>query len=308
MARTISITDDMYRSFIDEEINKGRSLADIKATEDFKSVGGTFLRAATALEAMQDSAKNTAPARELPAWFIEWKNALINQVAQTAESAWFKLGTQIDQELSAAKDGFDTSLEKLKARITTRDEQITNQEIEIEGLKAKLDQLETDATAAATIRIQQDLELAQATREVAHLKGEAVNAQATHEQMVKDLTTANSTLTARDQRITSLEGERNTAEAELKRLTGELAISNTNLQVITEAKGTLKSDLATVNKELRAATLELNKLKPTYEQLQATTKDQKAELNTIKKTLDTAVQDRATAIAQLNLLKPVDKE
>ncbi len=308
MARTISITDDMYRSFIDEELSKGRSLADIKATEVFKSVGGTFLRAATALEAMQDSAKNTTPARELPAWFTEWKNALINQVAQTAESAWFKLGAQIDQELNAAKDGFEASLEKLKARITTRDEQITNQESEIEGLKAKLDQLETDATAAATVRIQQELELAQATREVANLKAEAVTAQATHEQMVKDLATANSTLTARNQRITSLEGERNTAEAELKHLTGELAISNTNLQVITEAKDTLKSDLATANKELRAATLELNKLKPTYEQLQTTAKDQKAELTATKKKLDTAVQDRATATAQLNLLKSADKE
>jgi chromosome segregation ATPase len=295
MGRKVSITDEQYNNFIISETAKGRSLSDITPTEVFKSVGGTFSRASGVLEEMQDNAiANSSPGRELPAWFIEWKKSLITQVEQTADSAWSTLGSQIDSELVAAKDGFDVSLAKLQKRVNSRDEQIAIQEQQLDELTESLETINAAAATAATAKIQQDLVLEQANQQLKKLELKLETATASHEKMLHDLATANSTIKSLETAVDKIESERNYAQIELRGLTGELATALSSLK-------TAKDGEILAQGELKASEKELLSLKPTHDLMISTLKGLKVELQLAKESLSVAEQEKYHAQAELGV-------
>ena len=151
MARPEKYTDDDYLSWIELQVDSGRSVKDISASELQKAVGGRYSRCQEVLTQAQNKfveqqSDTTAP---MPAWFSEFVTLLSEQTREFAETQWPKVGRGINETIKDATIVFETRRVAYEAQLSEQLDQIRILETSGDDQATQIEDLQTQLSKAA---------------------------------------------------------------------------------------------------------------------------------------------------------------
>lgn len=160
MARSEKYADDDYLYWIELQVDSGRSIKDISASELQKAVGGRYSRCRDVLSQaktkfVEEQSDSISP---MPGWFREFVTLLSEQAREVAERQWPKVGRGINESIKDATMVFE-------ARQTDYESQLSEQLDQIRALEGC-----SDDQAAKIEQLQK--ELSKALEEVSNLKAD----------------------------------------------------------------------------------------------------------------------------------------
>jgi chromosome segregation ATPase len=160
MPRPEKYTDDDYLSWIELQIDSGRSIKDISASELQKAVGGRYSRCQEVLTQAQNKfvEQQSESPLPMPAWFREFVTLLSEQTREVAERQWSKVGRGINESIKDATIIFENRQAEYESQLSEQLDQIRTLEVNSDDQAGQIEQLQT--------------ELSKALNEVSHLKSD----------------------------------------------------------------------------------------------------------------------------------------
>lgn len=150
MARPEKYTEDDYLSWIEVQVESGRSLKDISASELQKAVGGKYSRCQEVLTQAHDKyvEKQGDSTPPMPVWFREFVTRLSEQTREAAEGLWFKVGRGINESIKDATLNFERRQADYESQLSEQLDQIRTLEASGDDLAAEIGELQTNLTRA----------------------------------------------------------------------------------------------------------------------------------------------------------------
>ena len=131
MPRPEKYTDDDYLSWIELQIDSGRSIKDISASELQKAVGGRYSRCQEVLTQAQNKfvEQQSESPLPMPAWFREFVTLLSEQTREVAERQWSKVGRGINESIKDATIIFENRQAEYESQLSEQLDQIRTLEV-----------------------------------------------------------------------------------------------------------------------------------------------------------------------------------
>lgn len=150
MPRPEKYTDDDYLSWIELQIDSGRSIKDISASELQKAVGGRYSRCQEVLTQAQNKfvEQQSESPSPMPAWFREFVTLLSEQTREVAERQWFKVGRGINESIKDATIIFENRQADYESQLSEQLDQIRTLEVNGDDQAAQIEQLQTELSKA----------------------------------------------------------------------------------------------------------------------------------------------------------------
>jgi chromosome segregation ATPase len=150
MPRPEKYTDDDYLSWIELQIDSGRSIKDISASELQKAVGGRYSRCQEVLTQAQNKfvEQQSESPLPMPAWFREFVTLLSEQTREVAERQWSKVGRGINESIKDATIIFENRQAEYESQLSEQLDQIRTLEVNSDDQAGQIEQLQTELSKA----------------------------------------------------------------------------------------------------------------------------------------------------------------
>jgi chromosome segregation ATPase len=150
MPRPEKYTDDDYLSWIELQIDSGRSIKDISASELLKAVGGRYSRCQEVLTQAQNKfvEQQSESPLPMPAWFREFVTLLSEQTREVAERQWSKVGRGINESIKDATIIFENRQAEYESQLSEQLDQIRTLEVNSDDQAGQIEQLQTELSKA----------------------------------------------------------------------------------------------------------------------------------------------------------------
>jgi len=150
MARSEKYTDDDYLYWIELQVDSGRSIKDISASELQKAVGGRYSRCQDVLSQaktkfVEEQSDSTSP---MPGWFREFVTLLSEQTREVAERQWPKVGRGINESIKDATMVFETRQTDYECQLSEQLDQIRTLEESGDDQATQIEELQTELSTA----------------------------------------------------------------------------------------------------------------------------------------------------------------
>lgn len=150
MARSEKYTDDDYLYWIELQVDSGRSIKDISASELQKAVGGRYSRCQDVLSQaktkfVEEQSDSTSP---MPGWFREFVTLLSEQTREVAERQWPKVGRGINESIKDATMIFETRQADYESQLSEQLDQIRTLEANADDQATQIEELQTELSTA----------------------------------------------------------------------------------------------------------------------------------------------------------------
>lgn len=150
MARSEKYTDDDYLCWIELQVDSGRSIKDISASELQKAVGGRYSRCQEVLSQaktkfVEEQSDSTSP---MPGWFREFVTLLLEQTREVAERQWPRVGRGINESIKDATMVFETRQAGYESQLSEQLDQIRILEGGSDDQAVKIEQLQKELSKA----------------------------------------------------------------------------------------------------------------------------------------------------------------
>lgn len=150
MARPEKYTEDDYLSWLQLQVESGRSIKDISASELQKAVGGKYSRCQEVLTQAQNKfvEQQTDSTPPMPAWFREFVTLLSEQTQEAAESQWSKVGRGINESIKDATMIFENRQADYESQLSEQLDQIRSLEANGDDQATQIEELQTQLAKA----------------------------------------------------------------------------------------------------------------------------------------------------------------
>jgi len=150
MARPEKYTEDDYLSWLELQVESGRSVKRISVSELQKAVGGKYSRCQEVLTQAQNKfvEQQSDLTPPMPVWFRDFVTRLSEQTREAAESQWFKIGRGMNESIKDATVIFEDRQADYESRLSEQLDQIRTLEANCDDQAAQIEQLQTQLSKA----------------------------------------------------------------------------------------------------------------------------------------------------------------